>query len=189
MRENYEYTLIKKLEKRDKKTKGNGFLKAIFAPYYFFAETYCKVKIWNKFIYNKMITEDDIFNFLDKQDFEIRPRKRFLKMDTIEGSRYDFNDLKQSKEMIFKDYSEAFLQILRKNIPFDVENFMNLHVEINDKVVTSYGEIYHSLVYYVWVQYWRETRFVESRTRFFKWVSFVCIVSFVVLMLRYFSVI
>lgn len=190
MKENYQYTLIKKLEKRDKKGKGNSFLKAVFAPYYFVAEYYCKKKIWNNFIFPKMITTDEVFGFLDKQDFEIRG-KRFVKMDMIEDSRYDFKDLNQSKKLIFQDYSDAMLAILRKNIPFDVENFMNLHVDIDDKIVESTdGEIYHSLVYYVWIQYWRETRFRESVSRFIKWViAFICLVSCALFLLRIFSVI
>ena len=109
----------------------------------------------------------------------------------IQDSRYDFNDLNQSKKLIFQDYSDATLAVLRKNIPFDVENFMNLHVEIDDKVVTSEdGEIYHSLVYYVWIQYWRETRYRDSLNRLIKWiVAFICLVSFALLLLRIFSVI
>ena len=191
MKENYEYTLIKKLEKRDKKGKGNSFLKTVFAPYYFLAELYCRNKIWNNFIFKKMITTDDVFKFLDEQDFEVRKGKRFVKMDLIQDSRYDFNDLNQSKKLIFQDYSDATLAVLRKNIPFDVENFMNLHVEIDDKVVTSEdGEIYHSLVYYVWIQYWRETRYRDSLNRLIKWIiAFICLVSCTLLLLRIFSVI
>lgn len=191
MKENYEYTLIKKLEKRDKKGKGNSFLKAVFAPYYFLAELYCRNKIWSNFIFKKMITTDDVFKFLDEQDFEVRKGKRFVKMDMLQDSRYDFNDLNQSKKLIFQDYSDATLAVLRKNIPFDVENFMNLHVEIDDKIVTSEdGEIYHSLVYYVWIQYWRETRYRDSLNRLIKWiVAFICLVSCALLLLRIFSVI
>lgn len=190
MKDNYQYTLIKKLEKRDKKGKVNSFLKSVFAPYYFLAEYYCKRKIWNKFIFTKMITVDEVFGFLDKQDFEIRSGKRFVKMDTLEDSRYDFNNLKESKKLIFQDYSDALLSVLRKNIPFDVENFMNLHVDIDDKIVESDGETYHSLVYYVWIQYWRETRFRESLSRFIKWIiSLILLLSFLFFTLRIFSVI
>lgn len=164
-----EYEIIKKLINSDKNKKVEKFWSKIFSPYYFFMEYYCRKKIWSKFIFEKLITTDEIFNFLDKQDFEIVD-KRFVKTSLLEEHPNYVNDMGVMKEMILRDYIEAFINLFRKNIPFDVENYTNINVEFGDKIVKSYGEIYHSVIYIVTLQYWREDNYKSAKKVFYVWL-------------------
>lgn len=170
-----EYEIIKKLVKSDKNERVEKIWSKIFSPYYFFMEYYCRKKIWTKFIFEKLITTDEIFNFLDKYDFEIIGKK-FVKTSLLEEHPNYVNDTAVMKDMIMRDYVEAFLNLFRKNIPFDVENYSNLNVEIGDKIVKSFGEIYHSAIYIVTLQYWREDNYKSAKKVFFTWLIVFAII-------------
>lgn len=179
-----EYNIVKRLEKLDKSSsKIQKIFYYIFIPYYFFLENYCRYNIWKKFILRTMLTTDDIVQTLDEQDFALE-NDMFIKKELLNDPEkseseniYNFKDLKKAKQLIHEDFTKFFVELLRKNFQFDVENYVNLTVAIDVDTTKDHGEIYHETVYTVILRWWREVDYIHTRNMTLVWLLIVAIIT------------
>lgn len=186
-----EYNISRLLEKEDekiKKSRWNKFKHVLFTPYYFFMESFCRRKIWVNYIMRDMITNDEIIDFLDKQDFTIRNNvfiKKGLCNDPEKSEKdniYNFSDMEKVKDFVTKDYIQYFIKLLTKNFQFDVENYVNLHVKTEVAVVHEKQDdkYFREPIYIVIFQYWREQNYLEEKHHFLIWlITFLICISFI----------
>jgi hypothetical protein len=162
----------------DKKNRKKRILHWLFNPYFFFLECAYRRKIWWKYIIPAIIQNDNIFHYLDDNDFELKDGL-FHKIElTSDKEYYDVGDPVVIKERVKKDFITIFINLFKDNLSFDIENYVTLIVDVNTKYVEDHHEYYKSQVYEVFLQSCRHEFHLIAKHRFIAWI-----ISFVSLLL------
>lgn len=142
------------LEKNDHSTFGKWF-KIILAPIWFLLEYICYIKYWKKIIVPEMITNDKIFDFLDKNDFQYTGDSFCTKdlLDDYENLRG--LSLEESRQKIRKEFVESLFALISENCSLNIEDLLTLQVFTQSIIKKISGEYFRANVYEVCIQYWR----------------------------------
>lgn len=171
---NFYSNIYHKLDK-NKTRYTNKFKNVLRSPIDFYMEFICRKYIWRDFIVKEMITTDNVFAFLDDNDFEYNGTV-FRKMDVIQPAHYyDRSDYEESKYLIRKDYIENVINLLNENFSFDIAEYITLLVDVRVQFTQSNGERYRAKVYEVIIQYCREKSYQRVKRNLILFLSILFI--------------
>ena len=126
---NFILKILKYIEKNYNNKYYNFFL-----LYYFILEIIVK-KYFEKIILKNIFEQENIMDFLNRNEFGIK-NNILYKKDIIDETLYygELNNIELEK-IIKKDFENIFLEEIQKsNIIFDIENYINVFVEIDFNV-------------------------------------------------------
>jgi len=175
------YKYFNKLDSLDfKKNKRKLFW---LIPYYLHLEKTCKKEIWNKTVLNELITNDTLFSYFDDNDFEfIKKGAHFRKIDTVDSVEFLFNNTNDLKEKLKAKFVRELTTLIRQQSPFDIEEYINMYINIDLKVVfDDFGNSYKANIYEVIIRYCREYQYGKMKKIFYGWL--IMFISFIVLIL------
>ena len=133
----------------------NRFWYILFSPIFMLLEFMTYRYFWKKIILPELITKDDIFKFLDKNEFGFH-RGRLIKKDILDDNEfYDSLDLEQAKEAIKKEFVSGLTDLINAHSTFDIEEYLVLIVTTELKLTHNKGEVYRNKLYTVTIQYCR----------------------------------
>ncbi len=160
-------------------TKFGKFFKIFLAPIWFVLEWLCFRKYWN-IILSELIEEDEIFNFLDRNEFGLQKNK-IIKKDLIDNNEFlRGRKLDDCKEIIKKEYIIALTDLFRKYCNINIEEIISLVVTTDNKITKINGESYRNNIYEVSIQYCRLWWFEKAKTYLFWWFISVIIIGLII---------
>lgn len=141
---------------------------------------------WNKVILPELIENDAIFEWFEKNNFQL-VQKTFTGsyLKTMERCS-DFpiimgRAMKEQELYIFKDYWASFSNVLDTNASFDLQNHLKIRVEIDDTPFQSLKEdkILHERIFTVFIEFTRR-QYIDKIckpffTRFFIILSIIMV--------------
>lgn len=166
-----------------------GIFGFLLSPLLLILEVIFAVKYWSIVLY-EMITNDRIFDFLDKNDFSLqRTRFRLVKKDFIRPDHplYTYSNdtvttMTKIKETVTKDYVQGLTKIIDESSKFDIQNYISIIADAYVKMYRFNGDIYFYKIYEVYIQYWR-LKIIE---RYFI-NTFIITIAVVLFLLIYFT--
>lgn len=178
--------LLKKLESYTiRPTKFKRFLYVFLSPYFMILERKCKKGIWDNLVVKELITNDNVFNWFDNNEFEYR-NDVFRSQDLIENHPYyDKGTLEESKMLIQKEFVEVMSKIFNENISFDIENYVTLLVDTELKTVyhEESDKYFYSKIYTVVLQFCRQYFYENCKRNTKIWFAVFCILMLLVIFL------
>lgn len=125
---------------------------------------------WKKIIIPEIFTNDEIVNFLDKNEFSFDGFK-IWKSDLIENNEF-FNrqSMEESKNIIKKEYVEAFVDIFQNNTSLNIEDYINLTVDTDLKMIKYENQFFKSKIYTVTVRFSRSYFLAKAKTKTIWWL-------------------
>ena len=161
--------MISKLEKQDV-TKSGKYFRILLTPIWLLLEYICYRKYWHKIVVPELITNDEIFNFLNRNDFEYR-KKYFIKKDLIDDNeKISGKSLEEAKQVIKKDFVEALTNLISANCSVNIEDFISLLVETDLEVIKNQEEYFSGRVYSVKIQFYRLWWLQKAKKYTFIWL-------------------
>ena len=125
---------------------------------------------WKKIIIPEIFTNDEIVNFLDKNEFSFDGFK-IWKSDLLENNEFFVRQtLDESKEIIKKEYVEAFVEIFQKNTSINIEDYINLTVDTDIKSIKYEGQFFKSKIYTVVVRFSRSYFLEKAKSKTIWWI-------------------
>lgn len=160
--------LFLKLESQDISSTGKWF-RILLAPIWLILEYICYVKYWKRIIIPELITNDKIFEFLDKNEFEYT-KDKLIKKDLIdEIESFNGKDLDTIKYEVQKEYTEHLINLISKNCSTNIEEYLSLIVNTDLEVIAVASEYYRVGIYKVIIQYCRLWWLNKARKYTFFW--------------------
>lgn len=161
-----------------KQTKFNKLKCIVGSPIWYYLEKKCFNKFWKNIICHEILTNDDIVDFLDKNDFTYKPDK-FYKMDLISSNPFfDRSTLQESKVFIQKEYTDVFIELFRKHIQFDIEEYVNLNIDTEVEIFKNeLGENISAKVYTVTLRFCRQHYLQKAKMSFINWIIGILVLS------------
>lgn len=141
---NFILKILKHIEK-NYNTKYYNF----FLLYYFILETIVK-NYFEKFIINNIFEQENIMDFLNRNEFGLK-NNILYKKDIIDETQYygELNNIELEK-LIKKDFENIFLEEIQKsNINFDIENYLNVFVKIDNNIEKNLR------IYSIYIRFYR----------------------------------
>ena len=141
---NFILKILKHIEK-NYNTKYYNF----FLLYYFILETIVK-NYFEKFIINNIFEQENIMDFLNRNEFGLK-NNILYKKDIIDETQYygELNNIELEK-LIKKDFENIFLEEIQKsNIKFDIENYLNVFVKIDNNIEKNLR------IYSIYIRFYR----------------------------------
>jgi hypothetical protein len=160
-------------------SKSKKFLFFLFSPIMVFLEYICYSYYWNKIILVELATNDDIINYLDKQEFGFNFLKtKIYKKDVIpkDNQFYSIRTNPELKKYMMKEFIDVFYEIIKKSSSFNIENYISLVIDIWDDIRKINGVLLSTKLYQVdllFVRYWFMIRELK---RFVWWIAIVGII-------------
>lgn len=146
--------LYSKLEGQDVTNSGRLF-RILLAPIWLLLEYLCYRKYWHKILIPELITNDNIFDFLDKNEFEYRKNK-LIKKDLVEDyEKLNGRTESEIKQIIKADYVEALVKLISENCSTNIEDFLNLQVIVETEIREIDGEYFRASLFTVIIQFHR----------------------------------
>lgn len=150
----------------------------LFLPILYIFEGMYNTKIWNNFIKKTMITNDNIFQYLDNNDFELI-NNTFHKIELLSTNEFfDISDEKEAKKRILGYYITEITTLLDNNVNFDIESYLNLMVNVDIKYVRSHNEYYKEKIYEVYIQSARNYHWKKIKIYMIIWLLIVLLIIF-----------
>lgn len=146
----------------------------LFLPLFLLIEYVCYRKIWFKIVIPELLTNDEIVNFLDRNEFGYSKNKLWKK-DIIEnGSMLDTFNPEEAEFNIQSEFVSAFTEIIEKNVSIDIENFITIKTHIDFvKSDRNIMKIYTvKLTYYRYPEIQRKLKYV------WYWILSFCLIIF-----------
>ena len=142
------YNFLESYTNPNLSTKFRRFIYTIFIPLFIILEYLVYRFFWKKIVIVEMLTNDEIVNFLDKNEFAYKGNKIY-KQDLITSNEFfDRLNLDESKQVIKKEFVETISELLSKNIPLNIEEYITLIVNTEIKIIKGDdGENYRAKVY------------------------------------------
>lgn len=156
------------------------FLNWFFMPIFFFLEYIVYWYYWKNIIVKEILTSDKVVEFLDKNEFGYFGNK-FAKIDLLASNKFfDRNDFEEARFVIKGEFIAALTEQFSNYIVFDIENYINIMVDVEMKVVKENGEVFRAKVYSVTMQFYRYYYIQEYRKRIFMWFFINSIITEIV---------
>lgn len=153
--------------------------------YYYVLEIIVQ-KYFEKFILKNIFEQENIMEFLNRNEFGIN-NNQLYKKDIIDENEYygEFNDFELTK-IIKKDFENTFLEEIQKsNIIFDIENYINIFVIIEK------NNIKNLRIYSVYIRFYRTYLVQELKEKLFsklkKYFIIMLIISIIILFIFKFN--
>ena len=141
-----------------------------FLPIFFLLELSIYWLIWKKLIIPELLTNDEIVDFFEKNDFAYLGNK-IKKIDLITANEfYDRMNLEESRQIIKKEFVDVLSELLNKNCSFDIEEYVTLIVSTDIKVIKNNGEIHKARIYSVTIQFCRLLYLQEITIKLIYWI-------------------
>lgn len=159
------------------------------APIWWYLEKRCFNKVWKNIICKEILTNDEIVDFMNRNEFSYRPEK-FYKADLISSNEFfKRSTLAESKVFIQKEYSEALVELFREHIQFDIEEYVTLIVETDTEVIQSpNGETVSAKIYKVTLQFCRYFYLQKAKTYLINWFIWLSLfLGFLIIIWRLFQ--
>lgn len=155
--------------------KFNRFIYKLFSPVFLILEIITFRYYWNKIIIPELITNDKIFDFLDKNEFGFK-RGRIIKKDLFDDNEfYDSLNLDEAKAKIKSEFVETITNLLSTETNIDIENYLTMIVLTDLKITKNQGEIYRNKVYTVYIQFCRYYFLMKCIKYTIIWISLLLI--------------
>lgn len=154
---NFILKILKHIEK-NYNTKYYNF----FLLYYFILETIVK-NYFEKFIINNIFEQENIMDFLNRNEFGLK-NNILYKKDIIDETQYygELNNIELEK-LIKKDFENIFLEEIQKsNINFDIENYLNIFVKIDNNIEKNLR------IYSIYIRFYRLFLIQELKEKLLK---------------------
>lgn len=154
----------------------------LLAPITCIIEIICWFGIWRKIVVKSLIENDNIFEFFDKNEFVYRKwyhLSKFEKWDMVPPDNTYYAEIKDSEKLrqaIRKEYIDTFVDIIEKNSPFDLQNFISLQCKLDYKTID--GIIVR--IYNISIQYWRHFMIKKSIYKTLIWLMSIGIIWFII---------
>lgn len=145
-----------------------SLFRIIFVPIFLLFEFLLIRFYWNKIIFPEFITNDNLFNFIDKNDFGIKFGK-FFKKDLIEGE-LESNDNEIIKHRINSEFVKELGNLITLSSKIDIENYINIRTEVSDKISKIQGEIFINKIYQTEIRFCRYYFFKEALKQTIIWI-------------------
>lgn len=114
-----------------KNKKSIYFFQDLFLPIFLLIEYFCYIRIWNKIVIPEMLTNDEVVNFLDRNEFGYTKNK-LIKKDIIEsGSMLDTFNPEEAEFNIQNEFVSVLSEIIEKHINIDIENYITIKTNID----------------------------------------------------------
>lgn len=163
------YLLLEKFTDPSNKSKIDNLLYNIFIPFFFIMEWICLRHYWKKIVLNELLTSDAIVEFLDKQEFGFK-NQIIYKADLLSSNEFfDRINMEEAKHIIKKEYVETFSKLLETNISLNIEEYINLLVNVEMKVINKNDEIYREKIYTITIQFCRQFYFDFAKRKTKNW--------------------
>ena len=106
------------------------FLYNLILPISYFFEYIAYKYFWNKIILEELLTNDNIVNFLDENEFGFKPNKIY-KMDIIEEDNALASlNVEEAQIAVKKEFTNTIVKIIKDNVTIDIENYINLNIDV-----------------------------------------------------------
>ena len=160
-------------------TKFGRFFRTFLAPIWFVLEYICFKKYW-KIILAELIENDEIINFLDRNEFGLQNNK-IIKKDLIDNNEFlRGRKLDECREIIKKEYVIALTDLFRKYCNVNIEEIIALTVTTDTKITKLNGESYRNNIYEVAIQYCRLWWFNQAKTYLLWWFISIIIIALII---------
>ena len=169
-------TLQDYVDRREKEKNGKlkEFRLFVFAPWYLLME-YLTIRNFWKFITDEIGDNEELVTMLDKNEFGIGKWKIYKKDVIIPDSDLDVYDLKSLQNMYKHEYSESFIQLLKKS-SFDIENYVSLDV---DSYLDKIDDETYKMIE-ITLRYYRYPAYIKAQRYFKCWL--ICLASVLALL-------
>lgn len=138
----------------DQSSKSKKYIYNIFLPIFLILEYVCFIFIWKRIIIHEIFTNDEIVEFLDKNEFGYKNNKIYKK-DLVSTNEFiDRFDLDEIKILVKKEFIESFAEKF-KTVSFNIEDYLTLITDVDFTTVKKGGETIRERVYIVTLQYCR----------------------------------
>lgn len=137
------------------------FFYYLFLPITYLLEYICFRYYW-KFILENLLTNDEMVNFLDKNEFGINSYKIYKK-DIIEQDEFlNHLNLDELKLQIKKEMSTELIKKISEISAFDLENYINITVNIY--IIDGIKQ------YEIQIKYFRHYMINYLKSKLFIWI-------------------
>lgn len=131
----------------------------IFLPITYIIDYLMLRKYW-KFVLKEMIETEEIFDWLNKNDFGYR-KLYFVKKDVIEaGSFYDSKNSLELKSYIKKEMTKNILDLFDEYLTSDIENYINVYIDVDFQKDVK--------IYSIFLRYYRY-QIIKDNFKYFAW--------------------
>jgi len=160
-------------------TKSKKYIYNLFIPIFWLLEYICYRYYWKNIVCDEILTSDVIVEFLEKNEFGY-DGVRFKKAGLLsENEFFDRVDLKEAKELIKKEYVEAISLMFTENVGYNIEEYVNLLVTTEVKVIKHLDENIRAKIYTVTIQFCRQYFLDIVKRKLIAW--FILIPGFILL--------
>lgn len=170
---------------RDNAPKINKILLIIFAPYYYIIELIIFKYFWEKIIIEEIFTNDEIIDFLDKNEFGFK-NNIIYKSDLINSNEfYDSINLTEAKNIIEKEYVTEFYNLFHKNIMFNIEEYIIINVETELSIIRNHNDVYKERIYRIEL-FFNRYFYLQKQKQYFKnWIILISSVLILSILNKY----
>ena len=142
------------------------FIQDIFAPINYAVEYYCFYFVWKKIVLKEILTNDNIVNFLDRNEFCLK-NNIIYKKDIIEKDNIlDTFNPEDSEDKITQEFTEVFSNIIEENSNIDIENYVTLFTEID---ITNPQYKNKIKIYKITIMFYRYFQLQLAKKRMIYW--------------------
>jgi hypothetical protein len=181
------YNLLERYTDLRLSTKFKRLIYNIFIPIFYILEYITYKHFWKNIVVTELLSNDEIVDFFDKNEFGYNGNKIY-KQDLIESNEY-FNrlTLEDSKHVIKKEYIDTLSELLKANIPFNIEEFITLIVTTELKIIKSNETNYRGRVYTVIIQFCRLFYLQKALVKLIYWCISVGLISISIKLFLHFN--
>ena len=167
------YNFLENFTDPIKSTKTKSLIQNILCPIFLLLEYMCYKYFWKNIVIKEMLSSDEIVDFLDKNEFGYTGNY-ILKSDLLSYNEfYDRLDLNEAKQLIKKDFVTAISEIITKNISINIEDFINLTVTTEIKIINKNNNTFKEKIYTVKLQFSRYYFLQQIIKKFYAWIIIV----------------
>jgi len=164
-------------------TKFKRIIYKLFIPIFFILEYIVYKYFWEKIIIPEIITNDEIFNFIDNNEFGIK-YGRFVKKDLIDTNEYyDSMKIDEARVLIKEEFVKKLTMLIDKNCLIDIENYITLQVLTKELITSKNGNYYNNKLYTVYIQFCRYFYLIRSLKILIYWI--LILLSIFILILKF----
>lgn len=165
------------LESINTTKKFNRVMIFIFNPIFLLLEYLVYRYYWKTLILPELITNDDIFSFLDKNEFGFE-KGRITKKDLFDDNEfYETLNMDEAKVKLKEEFVGTISDLLSKKTMFDIEEYLTLIVTTEYVITKNQGETYQNKVYTVYLQFCRYYYLMQRLRNFTSWIVLVLLLS------------
>jgi len=177
------YNWLENFTNQNNQNNFKKYIYNIFIPLFLLMEWIIYKYYWKNIVLKEILTSDEIVSFLDKQEFGYN-NGILKKADLLKNNEFfDRLNSEEAKEIIKKEYVEAISTLFSENIALNIEEYINLQVTVEIKVIKNNGDNFRDRIYTVIIQFCRQYFIEQARqkTKSWLWIISIGIIFFFVI--------